>query len=77
LSVFGCKDESNIYTLYRNSPLDNNMRLHIATFDSANEAYGGTSESYNKENCLLAVSLFQAQPNVVSRFWCEKGRYKK
>ena len=76
LSIFGCKDESNVYTLYRNSPLDSNMRIHIATFDSSEEAYGGTSESYNKENCLLAASLFRAQPNVISKFWCEKGRYK-
>ena len=77
LSIFGCKDNSNIYTLYRNSPLDSNMRIHIATFDSANKAYKGTSESYNKENCLLAESLFQKQLNVVSKFWCEKGKYKK
>jgi len=47
--------ESQIFTLYRNSVTDENMRLHVATFD-ANEA-----EEYNRENCDQAQQLFQNQ----------------
>ena len=67
------------FTLYRNSIMDENMRLHIATFDTANTStWGGQSkDAYNKGNCDLAASLFQQQPGVKTKFWCEKGRYKK
>ena len=34
LSITGCGDESNVYTLYRSSPIDIDMRIHMATFDS-------------------------------------------
>lgn len=77
LSIFGCKDESNVFTLYRNSPLDREMRIHTATFDSEDKSYGGTSETLNRENCQLAASLFQAQRGVVSTFWCERSYFKK
>ena len=56
-------------TLYRNSVLNENARYHIATFDT-NEG-----EAYNWENCQLAAKLFQAQPGVTTRFWCEKGKF--
>jgi hypothetical protein len=46
-------------------------RIHVATFDSS---YG---EDYNRENCQIALGLFQNQPGVTVRYWCEKGRYKK
>lgn len=59
------------YTLYRNSITDANMRLHVATFNSAD------GDAYNTENCKLAAELFQGQPEVKTRFWCEKGRFKK
>jgi len=53
------------------------MRIHIATFDSNEKSFGSdTSYLYNMENCELAARLFQAQPRVISRFWCEKGRFK-
>jgi hypothetical protein len=64
-------------TLYRNSAVDgeavetNLMRIHIATFDTAD------GDSYNWENCQIAQSLFQAQPGVRVKFWCEKGRYRR
>ena len=57
-------------TLYRNSVLNENARYHIATFDT-NEG-----EAYNWENCQLAANLFQAQPGVTTRFWCEKGKFE-
>lgn len=63
--------EGDTFSLYRNSILDPNMRLHVATFDSADGA------NYNSENCSVAAQLFGAQPGVKTRFWCEKGRFKK
>jgi hypothetical protein len=47
------------------------MRLRIATFDASEK------EQYNRENCDIARKLFQNQPDIKTRFWCEKGRYKK
>lgn len=59
------------YTLYRDSVTGPGMRLHIATFDAAE------SLAYNRENCEQARLLFQAQPGVKTRFWCEPGTFKK
>jgi hypothetical protein len=70
IALLGCSDAA-VYTLYRNSPLMENTRLHVATFDSAD------SEQYNSETCLVARDLFQRQPGVSVRFWCEKGRFRK
>ena len=72
--ISGCSREARdgeLFTLYRSSVTDANMRLHIATFDASD------GESYNRENCELARELFQAQPSVRTKFWCEKGLYKK
>ena len=62
---------SDTFTLYRNSVVDANMRLHVASFDSAD------GEAYNRENCEVAKQLFKAQPDVKTKFWCEKGPFKK
>ena len=67
----GATSDDRTYTLYRNSVTHVNMRIHVATFD-ANE-----KEKYNRENCDVARQLFQAQPGVKTKFWCEKGRYKE
>ena len=75
LPVLAYDTKSDIYTLYRSSPLNANMRIHIATFDSKEKNLDGL-ESYNMYNCNLAASLFQAQQGVVSKFWCEKGKFK-
>ena len=64
------QSDKEIYTLYRSSAIDTSMRLHVATFDAK-----GT-ESYNRENCLLAANLFAAQPGVKVRYFCEKGRFR-
>ena len=64
--------ESNTFTLYRSSVLDIDMRIHIATFDTAD-----AGPSYNSENCQIAAALFQSQPNVSVRYWCEPGRYRQ
>jgi hypothetical protein len=63
-------EESPQYTLYRNSVTDTLARNHIASFDASD------GDRYNQENCEVARQLFQAQPGVTTRFWCEKGRYR-
>ncbi|GJD42839.1 hypothetical protein AFCDBAGC_0681 [Methylobacterium cerastii] len=67
----GCGSSENVETLYRNSPLDENARIHVATFDATE------SRAYNQQNCRQAQELFQAQPGARTRFWCEAGRYKQ
>jgi len=64
------------YTLYRTSPNigginGDGVRIHIATFDTTD------GDAYNKENCEIAAALFQRQPNVRVRYWCELGTYRK
>ena len=68
--LISCREEV-AYTLYRNSVIDEKMRIHVATFDVAD------GNDYNNENCALAQKLFQNQPGIRTRFWCEKGRFKK
>ncbi|KQW22826.1 hypothetical protein ASC80_05655 [Afipia sp. Root123D2] len=63
------------YTLYRNSITIGNIRggaqrIHIASFDTKE------GEPYNKENCETAAGLFQRQPGVKVRYWCELGAYR-
>lgn len=71
--VLGCTPaKQDTFTLYRNSSLDSTMRIHIATFDSKEN--GAT---YNQEECMHAAELYQKQPGVAVKFWCEKGSYKK
>ncbi|MDI1308679.1 MAG: hypothetical protein PSV17_04500 [Methylotenera sp.] len=73
LFLVACSDTSNgeIFTLYRNSLTDSNMRIHVATFDSQD------GEVYNKGNCDQAQLLFQNQPEINTKFWCEKGQFKQ
>ena len=71
LAMAACKPaDDSVYTLYRGS-VTGPMRIHVATFDSVD------GEDYNRENCDIARSLFQAQPGVIVKYWCEKGRYRK
>ena len=63
--------DTEVYTLYRNSTLDISMRLHVATFD------GTDGKDYNAENCWVAADLFQRQDGVLTKFWCELGRFKE
>jgi hypothetical protein len=69
-SASGASDDRT-FTLYRNSITDPNMRIHIATFDASEK------EEYNRENCEIAAKLFGAQPGVKTKFWCEKGGFRK
>ncbi len=68
----GTTPEDEVYTLYRNSVTAPGMRIHIATFDATD-----SGEGYNFENCNIAADLFRQQPGVATRFWCERGRYRK
>lgn len=68
--ITACSDGS-AYTLYRDSPVSSSMRVHVATFNTSD------GEAYNKENCQLAERLFQGQPGVTVKFWCEKGTFSK
>jgi hypothetical protein len=72
LALAACKPANGdaTYTLYRGS-VTGPMRIHVATFDSVD------GEDYNRENCDIARTLFQAQPGVTVKYWCEKGRYRK
>ncbi len=71
LNLTGClPGKADVYTLYRNSPVDKNMRVHWATFDASN------SSSYNQENCEIGRQLLQSQNGVTVKFWCEKGKYQ-
>ena len=67
----GSGAEGESFVLYRNSMTDDTMRIHAASFDASD------GEKYNRENCEQAQKLFQAQPGVRTRFWCEKGRFRK
>lgn len=77
-ALVGCgTQDGEVFTLYRNFTLNKDSkvgadaRIHVATFDSTD------GEAYNRENCEIARVLFQQQPMVVAKYWCEKGRYKK
>ena len=61
------------YTLYRNGAATDTLRIHVATFDADEE----DDKNYNRDNCEQARELFQLHPQQLSRFWCEKGRYRK
>jgi hypothetical protein len=69
IALAGCSDQGT-FTLDRDGVLDPTMRIHVASFDSSNGA------DYNQENCQLAADLFGRQAGVVTRFWCEKGRFE-
>lgn len=63
---------SDVYTLYRNSPANENMRIHIATFD-ADESL----PEYNFGNCRIVRDAMINRPHISIEYWCEKGRFKE
>ena len=63
------------YTLYRNSPIDPALRLHIATFDSIE---GYDDRLYNYQNCERAKVAFQGDPVFKgTALFCELGYFKE
>lgn len=73
--IFGDSDE--VATLYRTSVVVPDARYHIATFDADDKKTGSTRFAYNFENCQIAAELFQNQPGVKTKFWCEKGYFRE
>ena len=65
------RGEGTAYTLYRSAFAGEAVRLHIATFDADD------SRDYNRQNCEIARDLFQSQPGVAVRYWCELGRFRR
>jgi hypothetical protein len=63
------KPKGVVYTLHRNSPAFADMRIHVATFDAAED------KDYNRDNCQIARDLFASQPGVTIKYWCERGRF--
>ena len=49
LVVFSKPSNDEIYTLYRNSVLDESMRLHVATFDAENGKEHGEEKRKHHE----------------------------
>ena len=60
-------EERSVWTLYRTSVVDPAYVFHVATFDA------GEGEHYNRGNCFIARDLFQEQPGVKVRYWCQPG----
>ena len=68
---FDKSSHDETWTLYRNSPVAVETRIHVATFDASD------GHEYNRDNCEIARSLFQGQPSVSVRYWCEQGQFRK
>ena len=84
--------DSTEYTLYRTGidiptqKHDENLRIHIATFDALPLISGSDNAKYNLANCEFAQEMFTTdQPHyrgsiyrdIKLKYWCEKGRVKK
>lgn len=72
--------DENAYTLYRNSDMGFETRVHVATFNVDDTA------DFNRSNCEMASRLFNANLNASENaqsdaprrswgFWCEAGTY--
>ena len=70
VAATACRKHPDVYTLYRTESVGDSARIHVATFDADDEA------DDNRAMCEHARELFQLQPSMLSRFWCEKGRYR-
>ena len=50
---------------------DEFARIHVASFNAEQ------INPYNQSNCDIAKDLFQKQEGIKTKFWCEKGVFKK
>ena len=72
LAATACsQSDDGIFTLYRDSVTDDQMRVHVAAFDSLDGA------QYNHDNCYRGIEGFRSQITMGHRFWCEKGRFRR
>ena len=67
VTLSDCIKSDNVVSLYRSSVV-NNRQYHVATFDVDEPG------DHNSENCQIAAGLFQNQPGVSVKYWCENGR---
>lgn len=81
VAACGAKDgrgaTDDAYTLYRSSPTDATLRIHVATFDSTE---GLDVAAYNLENCEYAREAFAARVEFAAigvKYFCEKGLFKR
>jgi len=62
------------FTLYRGSPLDSDLKIYIATFDSIE---GANDRIYNSENCDRAVAAFKNDPGFFGApLFCKNGYHE-
>ena len=59
----------SVWTLYSNSTIDKDARIHIATFDNYDEY-----EGFNEGNCKISVQL-RSPKSII--YWCEEGYFRK
>jgi hypothetical protein len=67
-------DEPEVVTLYRNSAVSPSLRIHVATFDSAEGR--DVFPLYNRLNCEEAADLYNRNDPEGKRWWCEPGRFR-
>ncbi|MDQ7020123.1 MAG: hypothetical protein Q9M33_13295 [Robiginitomaculum sp.] len=65
---------NNTYTLYRNSEILPNARIHYATFDS--KEGGKFTPDYNEKNCREAAAIYRKYDPAKKNWWCEKGKFR-
>lgn len=81
LALAGCDQTSPTYTLYRNSSVGAELRIHFASFDASDKGLPG-AHTYNQENCQLAADVLNENVGKLNegkhpaRFWCEKGSFR-
>ena len=57
--------------LYSDSPLIENERVHVATFDGYNDL------EYNSGNCEISADLRMEAATSEIKYWCEEGYFRK
>lgn len=78
LGACGKTDDAATATLYRNSSLDPNARVHFGTFDAVE-----SDPTFNMSNCQMAARLLNANIRKLNNdrqpagFWCEPGAFSE
>lgn len=78
LGACGKTNGAATVTLYRNSSLDPNARVHFGTFDAAD-----SDSTFNMSNCQMAARLLNANIRKLNDyrqpagFWCEPGEFSE
>ncbi|MFN3774135.1 hypothetical protein [Sphingomonas parapaucimobilis] len=81
MALNACGQGSDVFTLYRNSTLDETMRIHVATFDA--DDYGNGSSRYNQQGCTFTATALTERAAAMNdgtapfHYWCEKGTFRK